>query len=157
MDYGAVLYFNETIYQKGSVTDMIWLLKFQVLPKLPTMKQDITNKAAIEKVVSQFYAKVKTDPLIGVFFTKVVPINWEKHLPLMCSFWENVLFYTGEYEGNVLETHRKVNQKLPTENIHFERWLQLFDETVDALYAGPNAEKMKERSKSIAAIMMAKM
>ena len=59
------------------------------------MKKDITSKADIEMLVNRFYDKVKVDDLIGYFFTKVVQVNWDKHLPVMYRFWDNALFFTG--------------------------------------------------------------
>ncbi len=121
------------------------------------MKQDISTKEDIELIVTSFYEKVKADETIGFFFSKVVPIDWDKHLPKMCAFWENVLLFTGEYEGNPIVTHRKLNQQYATNSTHFLRWMELFDETVNELFAGANAEKMKAHSKSIATVMMQKL
>ena len=52
-------------------------------------------------------------------------MHWEKHLPIMYDFWENVLFYTGQYTGNLMQVHRKANVN-PINSEHFERWLKLF-------------------------------
>ena len=120
------------------------------------MKRDIANRKDIEKVIVFFYEKVKKDKVIGFFFTTVLDVNWDKHLPLMCDFWENVLFYTGEYEGNPLVVHRKIHQQHPTGPEHVKRWLQLFDASVNAFYAGPNAEKMKTNARAIAKVMQEK-
>src|SRR5690606_17043037 len=121
------------------------------------MKPDISSKEDIKKIMEVFYEKVLEDETIGFFFSQVVAINWEKHLPQMCAFWENVLFFTGEYEGNPIVTHRQIHQKHATQPAHFERWMQLFDQTVDAFFAGTNAEKMKQHSKAIATVMMQKL
>lgn len=118
------------------------------------MKRDIKDRDDINEVVNLFYEKVKTDDIIGFFFSEVVVVNWEKHLPKMCDFWENVLFYTGNYEGDPLMTHRNIHQKHSTSPHHFERWMQLFVESVDELYKGVNAEKMKTHAKGIAEVMM---
>lgn len=120
------------------------------------MKPDICNKEDIKTIVQLFYEKVKTDDVIGFFFSEVVSINWQKHLPAMCAFWENVLFYTGEYEGNPLESHRKIHVQQHTSPKHFERWIQLWDETLDEHFKGTNADKMKTYAKAIAAIMINK-
>ncbi len=120
------------------------------------MKPDITCRADIEKIVREFYDKVRKDELIGFFFSDVVPVNWETHLPVMCSFWENVLFYTGEYEGNPIDAHRKIHLQYPTNAAHFQRWLQLFYEIIDASFSGPNADKMKGHSLAIANVMQQK-
>lgn len=120
------------------------------------MKIDISGRSDIEKIVTLFYDKVKDDELLGFFFSEVFEIDWDKHLPLMCSFWESVLFYTGDYEGDPLTTHRNVSRKHPTSAAHFERWLVLFDQSVDELYKGANATKMKNHARGIAAVMQKK-
>lgn len=120
------------------------------------MKPDLTNNSDIEKVVRVFYEKVKNDKLIGHFFTGVINVNWDKHFEMMCSFWENVLFYTGDYEGDPLNVHRALHTKEATTNIHFEQWMKLFEETVNEFFEGANAEKMKTHAKSIATVMLSK-
>lgn len=120
------------------------------------MKPDISNKEDIKIIVQLFYAKVKTDDSIGFFFSDTVSVNWEKHLPVMCAFWENVLFYTGEYEGNPLETHRRIHVQHTTTATHFKRWIELWNKTIDAHFAGPHADKMKNHAKAIAAVMIKK-
>lgn len=121
------------------------------------MKKDLTGLADIEKVVALFYEKVKADDTIGFFFSEVIPIDWPSHLTLMCAFWENVLFYTGNYEGDPLATHRNIHRMHPTTSVHFERWLQLFEQSVDEMYEGKNATKMKMHAKGIATVMQEKM
>ncbi len=121
------------------------------------MKQDILNKEDIQTLVGLFYDNIKADTMLGPFFLQVVPVNWQKHLPMMCAFWENVLFYTGEYEGNPLATHRKIHLQHTTTVEHFKRWLQLWDETLDAHFEGPNTNKMKTHAKAIAAVMLQKL
>ncbi len=120
------------------------------------MKPDISNREDIQTVVDKFYEKVNSDDELSVFFNDVVVVNWKKHIPLMVSFWENMLFYTGEYHGNPLVAHRSIHQKHATRGEHFNRWLQLWESTVDQLFAGTNANKMKEHAKAIATVMMEK-
>jgi len=118
------------------------------------MKPDIANKDDIQSLVNFFYDKVKTDTTIGFFFTNVITIDWDKHIPLMCSFWENVLFYTGEYAGNPMKTHRKIHQQYQTAPAHFERWIALWNESVDMHFKGPNATKVKKHALAIATVML---
>jgi len=121
------------------------------------MKNDITNRADIELLINGFYNKVKKDPLIGFFFSEIVPVNWEAHLPIMYGFWENVLFYTGTYEGNQMALHQNIHQKCPMKMEHFQRWTSLFIETVDELFNGDKAELAKQRAISIATVMQIKL
>jgi hemoglobin len=120
------------------------------------MKPDITSRNDIETVVNLFYEKLKADNELHFFFTDVIPVDWNKHIPLMCSFWENVLFYTGEYEGNPLVTHKKINAIHSTSEAHFTRWLQLFKTTVAENFKGKNADKMVQHAHAIAMIMQNK-
>lgn len=118
------------------------------------MKKDIQNKADIKKIVALFYDKVKKDSEISFFFSDVVKINWNQHLPLMISFWENVLFFTGSYHGDPLSAHQKIHRKHQTNALHFQRWLAMFVQAVDELYEGEKAEMMKEHARGIAAVMI---
>ncbi len=117
------------------------------------MKQDITNKQDIILLIDAFYEQVKTDAVIGYFFTEV---NWEAHLPRMYDFWENVVFHTGDYDGNPMIRHQKLHQKSPMRTEHFEHWLILFCQTVDGLFEGAQAEVIKQRAESITTIMQHK-
>ena len=118
------------------------------------MKPDITGKKDIVIIMQFFYEKAKADKVIGHFFTDVVEVNWEQHIPTMSAFWENVLFYTGEYDGNPLDAHKKIHAQNATSSLHFERWLRIFNETIDQHFSGKNATKMKLHASGISAVML---
>jgi len=120
------------------------------------MKTDIRDRNDIELLVNTFYDKVKPDPVIGYFFKEVVPVNWNKHLPVMYDFWENIVFATGSYEGNPMVQHKHLHKKSPMKMEHFQRWIMLFTETVDELFAGEKAILIKQRATSIATVMQIK-
>jgi len=120
------------------------------------MKKDIQTRDDIELLVNLFYEKVKLDPVIGYIFTDVVKVNWQRHLPVMYSFWENTIFYTGGYNGNPMEVHKRLNQLLTLKAGFFERWTTLFTDTVDELFVGEKSSLAKQRAKSIAVVMQIK-
>jgi hemoglobin len=120
------------------------------------MKNDIQNRADIELLVRSFYDKVKTDDTIGYIFNDIARVNWEKHFPVMFDFWENVLFYTGVYNGNPLIIHQHLNRIVPLKLEHFNQWNKLFTQTVDELFEGNNAMLAKQRALSISTIMQIK-
>ena len=120
------------------------------------MKNDIQNRADIELLVRSFYDKVKTDDTIGYIFNDIARVNWEKHFPVMFDFWENVLFYTGVYNGNPLVIHQHLNRVAPLKLEHFNQWNKLFTQTVDELFEGNNAMLAKQRALSISTIMQIK-
>ena len=55
------------------------------------MKKDIESRGDIEMLLWDFYEKAFKDELIGHFFTEVVPLNLDKHVPVIADFWESVL------------------------------------------------------------------
>jgi len=120
------------------------------------MKKDIEDRNDIELLINSFYDKVKQDAIIGLFFTEVVQVNWEKHLPVMYNFWENIVFQTGSYNGNPMDKHLELNKKSLITMEHFQRWILLFNETVDELFLGTNSELIKQRALSIATVMQIK-
>ncbi len=119
-------------------------------------KKDITNRADIEQLVNAFYTQVKTDDVIGHIFTKVVPLVWEVHMPIMYEFWDSVLFQAGNYRGNPMRKHVALDQKIPLTDEHFARWKKLFFQTLDEHFAGPNTEVARARVGMIEEVMKAK-
>jgi hemoglobin len=120
------------------------------------MKKDITCRKDIELLVRSFYDKVKADDTIGYIFNDIVKVHWEKHLPVMFDFWENVLFFTGGYNGNPMEIHQHLHRVVPLTATHFKRWEKLFLQTVDELFEGEKAELAKQRAVSISMVMQVK-
>jgi len=120
------------------------------------MKKDIENTEDIKNLIDRFYKKVVEDPLIGHFFTTTIKVNWEKHLPVMYSFWENTLFYTGTYTGNPMILHHAIHRIANLSNEAFDRWIEIFTKMVDKLYEGEKAELAKQRAISIATVMKIK-
>jgi hemoglobin len=115
--------------------------------------KDLENRSDIERMLESFYAKAFKDHLIGYFFTEVVPLNLETHIPIIASFWESVVFGTQGYRKNVMEVHQHIHQLSAIKKEHLERWAMLFTQTVDEFFKGDNAELMKQRAKSIATLM----
>ncbi len=120
------------------------------------MKKDIETVEDIKILVDHFYKQVIEDPVIGYIFTTSIKVNWEKHLPVMYSFWENTLFYTGSYAGNPMMIHQRIHQIVSLNSNHFDRWTTLFCSTVDNLFEGERAEVAKQRAISIAKVMKIK-
>ncbi len=121
------------------------------------MKADISNRADIERMVLQFYEKVKADKTIGFIFTEVVEMNWEKHIPVIVDFWETILLDNPVYTKNAMEVHYDLNKKIPLQKEHFDSWVHLFTTTIDDLFEGKVTELAKTRARSIAAVMLFKM
>jgi hemoglobin len=118
---------------------------------------DLESRADIDRLMVRFYGRALADPLIGHFFTDVVKLDLEHHLPVIGDFWESTLFGTGSYRRhgrNPLLVHEELDRKSRLEPEHFHRWLELFAETVDESFAGPRAEFAKQRAHAIARRML---
>ena len=111
---------------------------------------DIGSSADIGELVERFYRKLVIDPVIGHFF---VGVDLEHHLPRIAAFWEMVLLDRPGYTTNVTDVHLRLNQRIPMERAHFDRWLELFRAAVDEHYAGTKAEEAKLRALSIATVI----
>ena len=117
---------------------------------------DILDRKDIELLMDTFYKTVLKDDNIGFLFTDVAKLNLEKHLPVICNFWESAIFQKPVYKGNVLAVHEHLNDLHQLTESHFSTWLQVFNETVDELYKGNNADQIKIRALSIATVMRSK-
>ncbi len=117
------------------------------------MQKDIISRKDIELLIISFYEKIKNDTQMSHFFEGV---NWESHLPIMYNFWENTLFYTGNYNGNPMKIHQTLHQFKHLKADDFDKWIHLFTETVDELFKGDKAELIKQRAISMATVMKIK-
>ena len=119
--------------------------------------KDIANREDIEILVQKFYKKLVKDDLIGFFFTDIAKIDLSRHLPKMYDFWESILLGNPVYDGFPMSKHFPLNDVVAMEEKHFNRWLQVWEETVHENFAGENAETAITRSLNIARIMHHKM
>lgn len=113
----------------------------------------IKDRKDIELLVNSFYGKVREDELIGPIFNKVIKDHWPEHLGKMYRFWETVLLYERSYRGNPFMPH----SVLPIEKKHFDRWLQLFHQTLEENFSGKRAEEAKWRSNKMAEMFQMKL
>ena len=115
---------------------------------------DITNKEDIKNFVDAFYNEVRIDQLIGPVFASVIPDeNWTPHLERMYSFWNTVLFGAREYQGNPFAKHRP----LPIEKRHYDRWLELLNNTLDQHFSGAKVEEIKTRAEKMGLLFQSKL
>lgn len=119
--------------------------------------KEIENINDVEFLVDEFYKKVIVDELIGKFFTVVVNFEWEVHIPIMVSFWETLLFGKASYKGNPMTKHIELNKLSKLETVHFERWLDLWKETVNENFIGEKASDAVSKAETIAKLMQSKL
>ncbi|WP_010180608.1 group III truncated hemoglobin [Aquimarina agarilytica] len=117
---------------------------------------DIQNRTDLELIFNSFYKKAIADASIGYFFTEIIPIDLETHLPIILDFWEYNLFHKGTYSKNLLEIHKNIHVKSPMQYAHFDQWIHLLNETVDNHFSGLISNKLKTNALSIATVMKTK-
>ena len=103
---------------------------------------DISSKDDITKLVLTFYEKVKKDDELSPFFKD---LDFEVHMPKMIHFWSFALLNEPGYTTNVVEKH----VHMPLKDVQFERWLNLFNETIDEHFSGEIASQAKQRAQLI--------
>jgi hemoglobin len=103
------------------------------------------DEAMIQRLVHGFYDRARRDPLIGPVFESRVH-DWDAHLARMCEFWSSVALMSGRYHGQPMVKHLP----LPVGTAHFDRWLELFAETAEALCPPAAADHFLERAYRIA-------
>ncbi|MCO5948610.1 group III truncated hemoglobin [Mucilaginibacter sp. RT5R15] len=79
---------------------------------------------------------------MGPVFEKAVKDNWTLHLEKMYAFWNAALFGVAGFRGNPFAKHAP----LAIEQKHFDRWLELFNETIDQHFKGAVATDAKNRA-----------
>ncbi|MCB9047568.1 MAG: group III truncated hemoglobin [Chitinophagales bacterium] len=109
-------------------------------------KHDIQTREEIVLLVNTFYDRVKADDTIGYIFHEIIGEDWSHHLPVMYSFWETVLFGKAGYMGNPVGKHIELDRRIPLTEQHYERWLKLWTETVDDMFAGETANEAKKKA-----------
>ena len=113
----------------------------------------IKNRNDISILVDKFYAKIRKDELLGPIFTgHISKEKWPEHLSKLTDFWETKLFGIPKFQGNPSLAHINVDKNLnyTVKRTHFDRWLQLWFETIDELYEGELATMAKESASMMA-------
>lgn len=108
-------------------------------------KKDIENRSDIELLVNRFYQRVRKDALIGPIFNERIGNHWAEHLQKLYEFWDSRLLTGATYGGNPLQAHRP----LPIGAQHFERWLTLWEQTVNDFFEGSKADEAIEKAHKI--------
>jgi hemoglobin len=115
--------------------------------------KDISTYEDIQLFVNLFYKKLEEDLLLkDIFFARLGTGDWQHHLTTIYNFWATVLLQHTSYKGQSFLPHFTMN----LQQMHFDRWLQLFDESIDYYFEGPMATDAKIRAKTMAVLFMSK-
>ena len=123
------------------------------MPTTSPVRPDIEGRVEIEQLVNAFYERVRGDEVLAPIFNEIAGTDWVNHLPKMYSFWETVLFRSGNYRGNPLAAHARLVTLTDMGRDKFDRWLNLFTSTVDALFSGERADHIKSCATDMANVI----
>jgi hemoglobin len=115
-------------------------------------KPDLDTVDQIAEMVRRFYRGVTADDLLGPVFNDVAHVDWDTHLPKLTAFWARALLGIEGYRGNPYARHAATHAASPLTPVHFRRWLELFERTLDAGWAGPNAERASTIARNVARV-----
>jgi hemoglobin len=118
----------------------------------PAPTRDLDAPEQIAEMVRRFYADVAQDDLLGPMFNDVARVDWSEHLPKLTAFWRRALLGEPGYQGNPFRAHALVHARQPFTRAHFERWLTLFDETLELGWTGPNTDRARELAATVAKV-----
>ena len=110
------------------------------------MTKDILKLDDVKHLVDSFYGKIREDKLLKEIFNSNIQDRWPQHLEKMYTFWQTVLLSEHTYYGSPFPPHAK----MPIEKEHFDRWLQLWFETIDENFTGERADEAKWRASKMA-------
>ncbi len=83
---------------------------------------DIT-RPEIERVVAEFYARVRTHSMLGPIFAPHIT-DWPAHEATEAKFWANAILHEGDYDGAPAAAHVNAGNVRPG---MFSTWLAVFD------------------------------
>jgi hemoglobin len=112
-------------------------------PALPDADAERITEDLIRDVVVEFYRRARRDGLLGPVFEAHVR-EWDAHLGRMTDFWSSALLRTGRYSGRPVEAHRSIDALTAG---HFDRWIELFEETVRDLCPPGQADAFLVRAR----------
>lgn len=116
-------------------------------------RPDLDSRAAIDALLLAFYSQALDDEVLGSVF-RSAHLELATHLPRIAAFWERSLLGTGGYGGRPMQVHRHLMDTAGLSARHFTRWLELWQQTLAALYDGPLATRAARDAERMAEAML---
>ena len=112
---------------------------------------DLDTEDEIVEMVTRQYVDVGQDDMLQPYFNFGPGfIDWRAHIGSVADYWCHVLLYAPGYDIDVIEVHRHLHSSAPFASELFDRWLQVFHDTVDGGWVGPKATLANKRATGMA-------
>ena len=111
------------------------------------MKADQVTETEIERLVEEFYKKIRMDQELAPIFNRAISGDWGPHLATMRKFWSSVMLTSGRYKGNPVAKHVRLEGM---KSHLFELWLALFRDTCHELFEDAVAKVFVAKAERIA-------
>lgn len=111
------------------------------------MKADQVTEKEIERLVDEFYKRIRMNPELAPIFNRAIPSDWGPHLETMRKFWSSVMLTSGRYKGNPVAKHVTLEE---VERHLFDVWLTLFRNTCQELFEDSVARVFVAKAERIA-------
>ena len=123
--------------------------------KLPLTGQqqipDLDSREQIEQFVDRFYARLLATTLGCTIIMPatdygkgdVAAIDLAVHLPHIKDYWCKLLLGDRTYRRHTMNIHRELHGKQPLQAADFQRWLAMFNATLDDGFFGQQTERAR--------------
>lgn len=116
------------------------------------MPYDTVDRGSVEKMVREFYAILIQDDIVGPYFIKALGDDlkndkWYEHFKTLDNFWLMMMNGDKGYMGDPFFPHVGLGELYPET---FQRWLDLFNETVHNFFIPEIAEKFYKKGETLA-------
>lgn len=109
--------------------------------------RDLDVRDEVAEFVRRFYRHIAQDDRFHPYFETIAHVDWDVHVRDLTDFWTGVLLTGRDRDPvRVLEAHRWLHDATPFDAELFDRWLEIFETTLDAGWTGPVAERARRRA-----------
>lgn len=115
-----------------------------VVGAVPTdPRREILGRPDIEQLTRTFYNRALSDEILFKYFVELRFGELDDHLPKITDYWDTKLFHSGRYREDSLQVHLRLNALHRLQASDFQRWIELWQVTIDELFVGRTATTAK--------------
>lgn len=110
---------------------------------------DLDTPGNIDTFVALFYEKIVEDEKLSPIFLNHANFSIATHLPVVSLYWQKMLLGTKDYTNNTMKIHRDIQASQPFQEVHYERWLYHFNNTLTEKFNGVYCDRALSIAKNV--------